>query len=785
MAAPSRQTVLQSCGFNCGSRCQLRLQVEDGRVAWVETDNAPDSENLPALRACLCGRAWGHWVHSPQRLNYPLKRTGPRGSGQFQRISWDEALDETAAQLKRIAETYGPEAIFFPFGTGASAMGESPIERAVNCYCGHLRFHSDYSSAQLQAGAMALFGDDGYLSGSPLEQLEHSDLLVLFGSSPSTTRQGGAASGPFLSQLRRRAAEDGRPLPVVSIDPRHTAEVRSPEDLWIPIRPGTDAAFVAGVIYQLMEDGNADEVFLREGCVGFFEDTLPEGAPSGSSYYAYLQGLGPDGVAKTPEWAASVTGCPAPVVRRLAQRLTQAKSAFITQGWGPQRSEYGEQTARSICLLALASGHFGKPGTNSGVREPMRPNNTQLPGAGENPVRASLPAFMWTEALTRGTGFTAAHGLQGAPQLMAPLKIIVLYGSNCLTNQHAAINATHDLLFNEALCEFIVACDVVLTDSARYADIILPELALGEQENIVTAGYSDRLAMVRQGHAWNHHTAERMSSWEIGLGLAQRLGVESRFTSGLEGSGPLEHHRKEAFALLAETSAGEEGQSGPCGSDANDQAETRAPRKSLPCAYEAFRRNPAACPLPTPSGKVEVYSAALTRLAKTADLPQGQAICPIPAYVPAAEGPEAARAGQFPLQFITYHGHQSIHSNLAHLEIMDSVMPRALQVNPVDGAAFNVADGQAVVVESERGALVTHVHLTPRIMPGVVALPNGAWHDADMEGSRLDWGGCPNTLTSLRPSPIARGNGQNSCLVRLRPLTPAEQTEGRARGYDC
>lgn len=112
-------------------------------------------------------------------------------------------------------------------------------------------------------------------------------------------------------------------------------------------------------------------------------------------------------------------------------------------------------------------------------------------------------------------------------------------------------------------------------------------------------------------------------------------------------------------------------------------------------------------------------------------------------------------------------------------------MPRALQVNPVDGAAFNVADGQAVVVESERGALVTHVHLTPRIMPGVVALPNGAWHDADMEGSRLDWGGCPNTLTSLRPSPIARGNGQNSCLVRLRPLTPAEQTEGRARGYDC
>ncbi len=798
--APDK-TVLQSCGFNCGSRCQLRLHAEDGQVAWVESDTGPDAPDAPQMRACLCGRAWGHWVNSPHRLDYPLKRVGPRGSGQFQRISWDEALDEIAAQIKRITADFGPEAIFFPYASGILASGQSPLERAIDCYGGHLRLHSDYSSAQLQAGTMALFGDDGYYSGSPLEEAANSDVLVLFGSSMFATRQGGAAGGHYLNQLREQAAAEGRPFKVVSIDPRHTPEVRGAQDQWIPLRPGTDAAFVAAVIHELLIDGLADEELLRSHCVGFFEDTLPPGTPPHSSYSDYVLGRGPDGTEKTCAWAAAITGCPAATIRQFARTLAQAKSAFITQGWGPQRSEYGEQTSRAICLLAVASGHFGRPGTNSGVHEPMRPYTPSLPGGRENPVRAALPAFLWTECL-QGGGITQAQGLRGAQQLPFPIKMIVNHGGNCLTNQHAAINATHDLLADESRCEFIVVCDVMLNDSARYGDIVLPELALGERENAVLSGFGDRVSCLRHGESWSHFTGERRDPWSIGRALAERLGVLEAFEEGAgDGDETLAARMAsegQVFAASSADSAGhtgedDNGKAAASAGRADEDArrlpapghEMRALRAPLPCAYGAFRANPTAHPLPTPSGKIEVYSEALARMAQTAQLPDGQVISPIPAYLPAAEGPGSPTAERFPLQLITYHGYQSIHSNFSHLAIVESVMPHALQVNPVDGAANALVEGQPVVVENDRGALVARVHLTPCIMPGVVALPNGAWHNADMAGSRLDWGGCANTLTSLRPSPIARGNGQNSCLVRLRPLTAEEQAAGRERGYDC
>lgn len=783
MEAASETIVSQSCGVNCGSCCQLRLHVRDGHIDWVESDLGADTDEMPQMRACLCGRAWGHWLHSPYRLDYPLRRVGPRGSGRFERISWDEALDEIAFHVKRITADFGPEAIFFPFASANLACGQSPLERAIDCYGGHLRLHSDYSSAQLQEAALALFGDDGYYSGSPLEAVADSDMLAMFGSSLFATRQGGAAGGHCLNNLRERAEADGRPFKVVSIDPRLTPEVQGADDQWIPLRPGTDAAFVAAVIHELLAAGLVDEALLRHHCVGFFEDTLPEGAPAHSSYSDYLLGLGPDGTEKTCAWAASITGCSAAVIQRFAHELALARAAFITQGWGPQRCEYGEQTARAICLLAVASGHFGRPGTNSGVREPLRPHIPTLPATRNNPVQAELPAFLWTETLKRG-GINRAQGLRGADALPFPIKMIVNHGGNCLTNQHASINATHDLLSDESLCEFIVVCDVMANDSARYGDIVLPELALGERANIVLAGYADHVSSLRRGEPWDHFTGERRDPWDIGRDLARRLGVLASFDEGGRSNEEVLAAQFESERQLFEESSKASDTENL--SDLELQSsEVRAPRAPMPCAYEAFRADPAAHPLSTPSGKIEVYSPSLSQLAESAELPEGQVICPIPAYLPAAEGPSSPLAERFPLQLITFHGHQSVHSNFAQLEIMESVMPRALQMNPIDGAAWAVADGQPVVVENERGALIARVHLTPCIMPGVVALPNGAWHEADMTGSRLDWGGCANTLSSLRPSPIARGNTQNSCLVRVRALTAEECAEGRERGYGC
>ncbi len=770
------QTTLQSCGVNCGSRCQLRFQIRDGQIQWVETDNSHDSDELPQMRACACGRAAAHWLSCKERLNTPLKRIGPRGSGQFAPISWDEALDEIAAQLQRVVSTYGNEAIFFPFGTGLENAGKSPLERIVNLCGGHLGYYSDYSSCQLQSATMALYGDDGYSSGSSFDQLIHSDLLVMFGSTPLETRQGGASLGFRLTRLREQAKREGRSLSVISIDPRHTDALTEADDEWIPIRPGTDAAFVAGTVHELITAGLVDEQFLARYCVGFDEDTLPASAPAHSSYRSYVLGEGPDATVKTPEWAARITGCPAHRIRAFAHRLGRSQRAFITQGWGPQRSEYGEQTARAICLLALVTGNFGLPGTNSGAREPIFASTPTLPDADENPVATAIPPFLWTEAVARGPALTArSHGVRGRERLDVPIKMVINHGGNCITNQHADINAVHDILADESLCEYIVSCDIVLNDSARYADLLLPDLALAEQENLVVAGNIDQLSLLRHGGALPGSLHERRSSWDIARGLAERLGVLDAF----EGE-----HKGSCERLSERLGSAEFPEPAPSLDELPANHECRAPRPTLGPAYEAFRADPQANSLPTPSGKVEIYSEQLARLADETILPAGQAISPLPCYIPALEGPEGPGAADFPLQFITYHGHQSVHSNFAQLDIVQSVLPSRLLVNPVDAARFGVEDGQALVVENRRGALVARARITPRIMPGVVALPNGAWHDADMTGSRLDWGCCANTLTSLSPSPLSKGNAHNSCQVRLRQLTDEERREGKERGYE-
>ncbi|MCI8424528.1 MAG: molybdopterin-dependent oxidoreductase [Adlercreutzia sp.] len=771
MTDDALRSITQSCGFNCGSRCHLRLHVIDDHVQWVETDQDPDTDELPQMRACLCGRAMGHWLNRPERLDVPLKRIGPRGTGQFTPISWEEALDEVAEQLKRIVTTYGNTAVFMPFGTGLEAADRVPFERLLNAYGGYLGFYSDYSCCQLQTAALSLFGDDGYTSGSSLDQLADADLVVLFGATPLETRRGGAAGGWQLTRLREQAQRRGQPFRVVSIDPRHTDTVRSANDIWIPIRPGTDAALVAAVIYELWNHHAIDEAFLRTACVGFFDDTLPAGTPPNASYEAYLTGR-VDGVPKTPEWAASLVGCPPATIRRLAQLISEADRAFIAQGWGPQRSEQGEQTARAICLLAIASGHFGRAGTNSGVRPLLRPSSPARPASGENPVAAAIPAFLWPEAVRNGTAMTAlAHGVKGADQLPSSVKMIISRGSNCLTNQHGDINALHHLLTDEALCEFIVVCDVVLNDSARYADIILPELALAERDNVVMAGNADTVGLIRLGSQWRS-AAQRKDGWEIARLLAQRLGIDAAWDGEEAGARVLASQGVAAAHELGFSSV----------DVPKPGTERKAPLPPTGPAYEAFRANPVANPLPTASGKVEIYSSHIAELQRQGAFSPEEAVSPIPAYLPASEGPFSEPAERFPLQFITYHGHQGVHSNFTGLNIIESLVPRALLMNPCDGQGLGLENDQLVVVENDRGALVCPVRLTPRIMPGVVALPSGAWHDADMEGTRLDWGGCANTLTSLSPSPLGKGNTHNSCQVRVRALSSEEREEGRRRG---
>ena len=204
----------------------------------------------------------------------------------------------------------------------------------------------------------------------------------------------------------------------------------------------------------------------------------------------------------------------------------------------------------------------------------------------------------------------------------------------------------------------------------------------------------------------------------------------------------------------------------------------RRPYEGETVAYAAFRRDPEGCPLPTPSGKIEIYD---QKIAELLAADPGLPVSSIPAYIAAPEGAEAALVGPYPFQMISCHGRQSAHSSFANVPELAVVAPRRLSVNPVDAERLQLVSGGLVVVENDRGALVCRVRVTPRIMPGVVALPEGAWHDADMWGDRLDWGGCANTVSSDEPTAWSHGNPHNSCLVRLRPLTDAERAEAARR----
>ena len=150
---------------------------------------------------------------------------------------------------------------------------------------------------------------------------------------------------------------------------------------------------------------------------------------------------------------------------------------------------------------------------------------------------------------------------------------------------------------------------------------------------------------------------------------------------------------------------------------------------------------------------------------------------PIPIYVPEREGAHSPLRQDYPFQLIGYHCRQRTHSSFANLTELNAIAAHEMQINPLDADHLGIRSGERVLVESERGRISVVVRVTPRIMPGVVALPQGAWHDADMEGDRLDRGACINTLTSSRPTALAHGNAQNTILVRIVPLKNQE-------GYD-
>ncbi|VGH00897.1 anaerobic dimethyl sulfoxide reductase subunit A [Klebsiella quasipneumoniae] len=543
-AGDNTRIVWGACSVNCGSRCALRLHVRDDEVVYVETDNTGDDRyGDHQVRACLRGRSIRRRINHPDRLNYPMKRVGKRGEGKFERISWQEALDTLADRLKRVVAQYGNEAVYINYSSGIvggnmtrSSPSASPVARLMNCYGGSLNQYGTYSTAQIACAMPYTYGSN---DGNSTSDIENSKLVVMFGNNPAETRMSSGGITWYLEQARERSHAR-----MIVIDPRYTDTAAGREDEWIPIRPGTDAALVAGIAWVLINENLVDQLFLDKYCVGYDEKTLPAGAPANGHYKAYILGEGDDGVAKTPQWASRITGIPADRIIKLARDIGMSKPAYICQGWGPQRQANGELSARAIAMLPILTGNVGINGGNSGARESTYTITIERLPVLENPVKTAISCFTWTDAIARGPEMTATRdGVRGKEKLDVPIKFLWNYAGNTLINQHSDINKTHEILLDESKCETIVVIDNFMTSSAKYADLLLPDLMTVEQEDIIPNDYAGNMGYLIFIQPATSAKFERKPIYWILSEVAKRLGddVYQRFTEGRTQAQWLQH----------------------------------------------------------------------------------------------------------------------------------------------------------------------------------------------------------------------------------------------------
>ncbi|MTD39715.1 molybdopterin-dependent oxidoreductase [Erwinia sp. CPCC 100877] len=765
VAGGEDRIVWGACSVNCGSRCALRLHVRNDEVWRVETDNTgEDIYGNHQVRACLRGRSIRRRINHPERLNYPMKRVGKRGEGKFERISWQEALDTIAGRLKKTVEKYGNESVYINYSSGIvggnitrSSPYASLVARLMNCYGGFLSHYGTYSTAQISCAMPYTYGSN---EGNSTSDIENSKLVVMFGNNPAETRMSGGGITYYLEQARERS--NAR---MIVIDPRYTDTAAGREDEWIPIRPGTDAALVAGLAWVLINEKLVDQPFLDKYCVGYDEKTLPVGAPANGHYKAWILGQGNDGVEKTPQWASRITGIPVDKIIKLAREIGSTKPAYICQGWGPQRQANGEQTARAIAMLPILTGNVGINGGNSGARESTYTITIERMPVLENSVKTSISCFSWTDAIKRGPEMTATRdGVRGKDKLDVPIKFIWNYAGNTLVNQHADINRTHDILQDDSLCETIVVIENFMTSSAKYADILLPDLMTIEQEDIIPNDYAGNMGYLIFIQPATTAKFERRPIYWIMSEVAKRLGPEiyQRFTEGRSQRQWLEHLYAKMRARDPELPEFE-------ALRAMGIYKRRDPNGHF-VAYRDFRRDPEAHPLKTPSGKIEIYSQRLAEIAASWELAPDDVISPLPIYAPGFESWDSPQRIGFPLQMFGFHYKARTHSTYGNIDVLQAACRQEVWINPIDAGKRGIANGDMVRVFNERGEVRVAAKVTPRIMPGVTAMGQGAWHQADMNGDRIDTGACMNTLTTHRPSPLAKGNPQHSNLVDIEKI---------------
>jgi anaerobic dimethyl sulfoxide reductase subunit A len=698
------------CSSHCGGTCEMKVHLRDNRIVRIEPD---DRDFHPRL--CARGHAYRQRVYAPDRLLYPLKRTGHRGSGAFTRISWEEALDTIAEKMQYIKAQYGNGAILhFCSMCDPHTLHHVGAFHKLLCQFGgytapwgFISHEGATFSAGITYGLRRKFTQTEH---RPEEYLQ-SRLIIMWGWNPVTTEQGTNVS-LFLALAKEKGTR------FICVDPRYTDSAAVFADQWIPIRPGSDAAVLLAMAYVIIKEDLLDRDFIEAHTFGF------------NPFKDYVLGL-TDGVAKTPAWAEAISTIRPETIADLARSYAVQKPAALVTSIGPGRSAYGEQYHRAAAALEAITGNWQGQNWLSGPARASKfnPQISSPPNpveSGAPPRRNALPyrgASVNSSARVNVSLFADAILKGKAGGYPNDYKMAWFSNTNYL-NQLGEINKTVKA-FQQL--EFILVTEQFMTATAQYADIVLPVCTFLEREDILAPKGFGIYAILNQAI---EPLGESRSQLQICQDLAPRLGiydygdkpdkemVETIVTRLREEVDlpDLEALRNEGFYFPRKQS-------------------NRGPQESKPAPAMNFR---------TPSEKIEIYSQIAAKI--------GDPLIPaLPTYIEPWESPNDPLALKYPLQLITPHFKRRAHSQFDNLPWLRELQTQAVSINTVDAEERGIDSGDPVRIFNDRGEVRIPAKVTDRIMPGVVALPQGAWYHPDDQG--IDQGGCANVLTKNTTSP--------------------------------
>jgi anaerobic dimethyl sulfoxide reductase subunit A len=771
------ETVVTSCAHNCGSRHMLvahkkgdvivRLSSDDGRYQ-KDGHIGKDTEAEPQLRACLRGRSYRQRIYSAERLLFPMKRVGKRGEGKFKRVSWDDALNDIASRMVDIKNTYGSTALLDQSYAGASygvLHKSDQIEGLLGRFLGMFGCRtSSWSVPSYQATTSSSRWTFGTIEdGNEDDAFAHSKLIIMWGWNPAYTFHGGNTFY-YMRMAKQRGCK------FVVIDPQYTDSAAAYDAWWIPIRPNTDAAMMAGMAHHIFTKNLQDQTFINKFCLGMDAGTMPNWAANSvngrENFKDYILGTY-DRVPKTPEWAAKICGVSAEDIKKLADMYATTKPAALKASWAPGRNAYGEQYNRMAAALQAMTGNIGVlGGCAEGVGKSWHAQGVAYPyDEYSNIWFASIKSDRWAHCVLNYPNVHREEiGLWPRDDqfegVVPNIKGIFWQGSDWF-NQLTNINKERQAIEK---MELVVCMDSTITPSGLYADYLLPIATHFERHDVALPWY--------KGHYYIHRPkvieplGESKTDFQVFTELAYRIGGD---------------HFGKTFNPKADRSYFDN-------PDAVDEAylvdwwHGVQHHQNVQMSWEEFKQRGVykftfdkplvafrqqieqGMPFQTPSGKIEILCTELAGIADWTKTRYGYHIPSIPKWFEPWESLNSPKTGKFPFHLISPHPRWRTHSIFNNCSWLRETYEQEVTLNAADAKRLGIKTGDTVEVWNERGKVVVPAYVTERCMPGVAVLFEGAWLDLDADG--IDRAGNPDMLTLDNPSP-AGAFAYNTVLVKI------------------